>query len=182
MFFSYNFGMYSDEELWAQKRARAERATKNEERFKRAVQRAVENPHKIYRVQCRNSYHRRTVHQLAAESHVQHRSIVNYYFVHENDGYGELTPSFSCVELNNGSEKEVIGSAKLFDVRYELKHSEMSLGEALMLAQNHLSDMELKRLLSELIPFPLAHILLEYLNTKEGLKTREDNWISLKKL
>lgn len=170
---------YSDDQLRDRERARLARSFTNQERFQCGIKRAQKNPNKIVRIQCRNSHQRYTVHQLAGESHLEHRSIINYYFVHKNNG--DFTP-FSCVELNNGFDKKVIGSPMLFNTRCELKTPEMNLEEdALMWAQHRFDDTELMRFMNELFPWSLMRIVLDYRNTNEDLKKMKNNWLSLRK-
>ena len=85
---------------------------------------------KIGKVLCRNSYERRKYHEYAQSKGLSHRSITNYYTYHINEDLKIETDSrccqecnlykvvitgtpFSYVEINNGYEKEIIGTPNL---------------------------------------------------------------------
>jgi len=78
------------------------------------------------KIQCRNSHERQTIHTLAEESGLSHRSVINYREIHINETMGKIRNSDCCrdcdgylvtlsatpmsyVEIGNGCDKITIG-------------------------------------------------------------------------
>lgn len=89
------------------------------------IDRASVNGRKL-KILCRNSYERKCAHDYAEQLGLEHRSIIDYTQYHINQDVQTFsgTWDFSCeeymiklsatpysfVEINNGNQKEIIGS------------------------------------------------------------------------
>lgn len=99
-----------------------------EHKFK-CIDNSIKNK-RITKIPCRNSYERRIIHDYADSKNLSHRSIIDYTRIHINQKHIEkisdgtyydtnandrfemkisMTP-YSFVEINNGYEKEIIGT------------------------------------------------------------------------